>query len=461
MPLKHAFKEMPVNNGESPRGVFGHLRGEYACLLESAKGGRYSYIGYDPFSVVWSLNGVAQSIGKKNFFEIKKSATGQIYAGDSLDALKQIFKRFELKGETPVPFFGGAIGFFSYDYGCGFLGVKQKVYDDTGIPDYVFCFYDKIVAYDHELKKKYFIALAETDFAVEKKLDEMEKDQEKTESLIRKGYVGEIRSNVTKDQYMAKICEIKKMLERGETYQVNFSQRFSADCTLPPYEVYKKLAKKNPAPFACYLEFPQFSVVSCSPELLLRKRGGRLESWPIKGTIKRGKNAAEDEKLVKELLCSKKDRAELSMITDLARNDLGRVSRTGSVTVEGFAEIEKCSHVMHTYSRVVSEIDEKKDLFDCLKALFPGGSITGCPKKRTVEIIDKLEDYMRGVYTGSAGFISFSGECDLNILIRTMLFKDGKVYFHSGGGIVYDSVAEKEYNETIDKAKALISSIKK
>jgi para-aminobenzoate synthetase component 1 len=461
MLLKLAFEDLPLERGEFPQELFSRLQGDYSSLLQSGKGGRYSYIGYDPFLVVWSSNGVTQSVRRKNFFDLKKSIVGQIFDGEPLDVLRKLFKKFEFKGEAPVPFFGGAIGYFSYDYGCCFLDVKQKVYDDTGIPDYLFCFYDKIIAIDHEVGKKYIFAIAETDISAERKIGEIKKDLMKPLPLIRKGRIGKIKSNVTKEQYANKITEIRSLLERGETYQANFSQRFSGICTLPPYEVYKKLARRNPSPFACYLDYPQFKVVSCSPELLLRKRGRDIESWPIKGTVKRGKNSAEDEKLEKKLLSSKKDKAELSMITDLVRNDLGQVSQIGSVKVAGFREIEKCSHVIHTFSRIVSKLDNKKDLFDCIRAAFPGGSITGCPKKRTVEIIDKLEDYKRGVYTGSAGFISFAGDCDLNILIRTMLFKDDMVYFHSGGGIVYDSVAENEYDETIQKAKALLFSIKK
>lgn len=461
MLLKIAFEELPVKKGETPQELFSRLSGEYSSLLESGKGGRYSYIGWDPFLIVWSSKGITQSIRRKDFFSLKKSIVGQIFDGEPLDVLRRLFKQFEFKGEAKVPFYGGAIGYFSYDYGCGFLNVKQKVYDDTNIPDYLFCFYDKVIAFDHESKKKYFFGVAETDLSAKRKIDEIKKDLLRPKPLVRKGKIGKVVSNVTKEQYSHKISEIKSLLESGETYQVNFSQRFSGMCSLPPYEVYKKLAKRNPAPFACYLSYPQFKVVSCSPELLLRKRSADLESCPIKGTVKRGKNSAEDGKLEKELLSSKKDKAELAMITDLVRNDLGQVSRIGSVEVAGFREIEKCSHVIHTFSRIASKLDNKKDLFDCIRALFPGGSITGCPKKRTVEIIDKLEDYKRGVYTGSAGYISFTGDCDLNILIRTMLFKDDNVYFHSGGGIVYDSVAENEYDETIQKAKALISSIKK
>ena len=184
-----------------------------------------------------------------------------------------------------------------------------------------------------------------------------------------------------------------------------------------------------------------------------------LESWPIKGTIPRGRDAREDARNAKRLTASEKDDAELSMIVDLVRNDLGRVSEPGSVKVEGHRELMKLSHVMHTYSRVSGKLARGKDLFDAIRSVFPGGSITGCPKKRTMEIIDKLEDFKRGIYTGSAGYISFSGDADLNILIRSILLKDGRIWFQAGGGIVIDSDAGKEYEESVDKARAIMETL--
>ena len=254
---------------------------------------------------------------------------------------------------------------------------------------------------------------------------------------------------------------MKKFLLEGETYQTNFSQRFQANCTADPWLIYKKLTTLNPSPFACYFDYPDFQIASCSPELLLKKTGRKIETWPIKGTVKRGKNEKEDAKLITQLLNSEKDEAELNMIVDLERNDLGKVSETGSVKVESHREIQKYSHVIHTVSKISGQLHYQKDFFDAFASLFPGGSITGCPKKRTMEIIDKLEDYHRGVYTGSAGYINFSGDGILNILIRTFLFKNNNCYFNSGGGIVIDSQAEAEYEESLHKAEALKKALER
>jgi para-aminobenzoate synthetase component 1 len=440
---------------EAPACYFEHLKGDYACFLESGKGGRYSYIAYDPFMIVWLQNGVMQTLSLKDFFDVKKSLSKQIIGEDDKWAVTDLLGKYELKMDSPVPFCGGAAGYLSYDYGCNFVGVEQKVFDDIHIPDYMFGFYDKVIAFDHDKSEIYFIALAETDLGAKRKVEEIKNDLNKPKSLNRKGLIGQIESNINQAVYTEKINKIKNLLRKGETYQVNFSQRFSGDCSLDPLLVYKKLAQENPSPFACFFDYPNFCIVSSSPELLIRKRGKKLETWPIKGTVPRGRFEKEDEANIKELLSSKKDDAELSMITDLSRNDLGKVCEIGSVKVDAHREIQKYSHVIHTVSRVSGTLLEKKDIFDCLKAIFPGGSITGCPKKRTMEIIDQLEDYKRGIYTGSAGFIGFNGDADFNILIRTMLFKDNRVYFHSGGGIVIDSDPEKEYKETLDKVEAL------
>ncbi len=473
--VKLAFSHRPLHAGETPQAVFEHLAADYSFLLESGSdglarrgtgrpssadssattSGRYSFIGYDPFMFAQSANGITHSIQRKNFCDIKKSAVRQMADGDPLEVLREAFQKFSFNGDAPVPFCGGAAGYFSYDYGCGFAGVTQKVFDDTHIPDYSFSFVDKVIAFDHQKKEILFLALADSDMAAKRKVEEIDNDLKRPVPLFRKGQTGAISSNLTKKQYVEKIGALKKLLRDGETYQVNFSQRYSGECTVEPWVAYKKLAAKSPAPFACYFQYPEFAIVSSSPELLLRKRKDTVETWPVKGTIRRGKNSLEDAKLVTELLESKKDAAELAMIVDLERNDLGKVCVPGSIKVLEHRAIQKLSHVTHTFSRVEGKLSLQKDVFDVLKALFPGGSITGCPKKRTISIIDRLEDYKRGVYTGSAGYFSFSGDSDFNILIRTMLLKDNKIYFHSGGGIVIDSDAEKEYEETLHKSEAM------
>jgi para-aminobenzoate synthetase component 1 len=457
--LKLAFKKRTRKEEETPGLLFNKLKGENSFLLESQEGGRFSYIGYDPFMVCWLESGSVYLLNKRNFFDFKKSGVKQILEGDPMKTLRKIFSRFEMKGDCPVPFYGGAAGYFSYDFGCRFLGVEQKVFDDVNLPGFYFVFVDKVVAFDHQENLIYLVALAETETSAKRKTEEMESDLNRPEQLKRMGEIGRMSAEMSRKQYLEKIGNVKKLLEKGETYQVNFSQRFNVGCTADPWLIYEKLAERNPAPFGCFFEMPEFSIISSSPELLIRKRKSQVETWPIKGTVKRGKNKNEDETAQVNLLSSKKEEAELNMIVDLARNDLGRVCEPGTVKVLGHREIQKLPNIFHTFSRIGGKLQMKKDVFDLIEAVFPGGSITGCPKKRTMEIIDKLEDFKRGVYTGSAGFINFSGDCDFNILIRTMLLKDKKLYLQAGGGIVIDSDPEREYEETLLKAKGLVETL--
>ncbi len=459
--LKLVYEKQKIPVGVTPKDYFERLDGEHSQLFDSCGSGGYSYIAYDPFLSVWSMKGVAQMRKKKDFFHFKKSAVGQIIDTSSGDALLDLFNMFELKDDAPVPFPGGAAGFLSYDYGCRFVGVEQEVYDDLHLPDYQFNFYDKVIVFDHDEDLIYLLAVAETDMSAQRKVEEIKVDLRSDMGFRRAGEIGEIESNINETDYIDKVLQIKELLKQGQTYQVNFSQRFKADCSLDGWSVYKKLSALNPSSFSCYQNFPDYQIISSSPELLIRKRGDVLETWPIKGTVKRGKNEQEDQKLAEELIKSKKDNAELSMIVDLERNDLGKVCEVGTVKVDSHREIHKYSHVIHTVSRVSGILDNKKNIFDALKAIFPSGSITGCPKKRTMEIIDRFEDYKRGVYTGAAGFIGFNGSADFNILIRTMLLKDREIFFNAGGGIVIDSDPKKEYDESVMKAQALIDTLKK
>ena len=457
--VKLAFEKRNIASGETPEALFEHLQGPYAFLLKAGDEGRYSYLGADPFLISSSRDGLTRLQKRRDFFEWKRSLVEQLMEGDPLDILRDLFKKVAYKEKSPVPFFGGACGYFSYDFGTGFENVQQKVFDDIQIPDYVFSFFDKIVAFDHHSGEVFFLGLGETDFLAKKKVEELQNDLQKPVSLVSAGQIGDLQSNLSFNQYQDKIIEIQKLLRKGETYQVNFSQRFSADCTLDSWKIFKRLSFANPASFSCYFDYGDFQIISASPELLLRKRGLKLETWPIKGTIVRGKEENEDEIQIENLLASEKDKAELSMIVDLERNDFGKVCEAGTVTVESHREIQKLAHVFHTFSRVSGKLPMNKDFFDAFRAVFPGGSITGCPKKRTMEIIDRLEDFRRGVYTGSAGFINFSGDADFNILIRTLLRKDDRVYFQAGGGIVMDSDQEAEYEESLAKARAMREAV--
>ncbi len=489
--LKLEFEKRQLVSGESPESFFERLGsisalggfGEYAFVLRSGQipdaalgnrrdkmnvyldvGNRYSYVGYDPFMLAICDNGMLQLKKRRDFLQWKKNSKLQLIDGDPLQVLRGFLKNAFYKGRSPVPFFGGACGFFSYDYGTRFVGVTQRVFDDLKLPDFAFGFYDKIIAFDHQANEVFLLASAETDILARRKLAQIKKDLLHQPYPLRTGEIGELKSNLSFEQYQQKIAAIHDFLRRGESYQVNFSQRFSAGSTQNPWKIFKKLNEVNPAPFSCFFEFGDFQIMSASPELLLRKRGSQAETWPIKGTAKRimdgeASQHAEDDRQIAELLSSAKNAAELAMIVDLERNDLGKVCEPGSVKVESHREIQKLPHLIHTFSRVSGKLKPGRDFFDVLEAIFPGGSVTGCPKKRTMEIIDQLEEFKRSVYTGSAGFINFAGDSDLNILIRTILQKDSRIYFQAGGGILIDSDARAEYEETLAKARGLFSAL--
>jgi para-aminobenzoate synthetase component 1 len=270
---------------------------------------------------------------------------------------------------------------------------------------------------------------------------------------------GKLTSTFTKAAYINAIARAKEHIVAGDIYQVNLSQRFSLPWGESPWELYKRLQRINPAPFAAYLHYPGFAVVSASPERFLRRTGDLIETRPIKGTRPRGKRPVEDRRLAQELEASAKDRAEHIMIVDLERNDLGRVAEIGSVRVAKMMALERFPTVHHLVSTIQARLPREKSVGDLLRATFPGGSITGAPKIRSMEIIDELEPMSRGVYTGAIGYLSATGDLDLNIAIRTLVVKNGVAHFHAGGGIVHDSGPAAEYQETLDKAKALFDAL--
>jgi para-aminobenzoate synthetase component 1 len=269
-----------------------------------------------------------------------------------------------------------------------------------------------------------------------------------------------LTSNFTPEEYIQAVNKIREYIAAGDVFQVNLSQRFETNLPVPPYELYRRLRQLNPAPFASYLNFDGVTIVSASPERFLKLRGDLVETRPVKGTRPRGQTLIEDEALAQELVHSSKDQAENVMIVDLERNDLGRICRYGTVKVTELAILETFPTVFHLTSTVVGRLRQDKGVADLLKATFPGGSITGAPKVRAMEIIDELEPTKRSVYTGSIGYLSFNGDLDINIVIRTFIVKEGKAYFQVGGGVIYDSHPKGEYQETLDKAKALIQALK-
>jgi len=429
--------------------------------------GRYSFIGSDPFLILKS---------RGNHIILLSPKESESKRNNPFDILDELLNTYTLDSyPSPTPFNSGVVGYFSYDL-CHFIEhLPSTAIDDLQLPECYLGFYDLVLAFDHLEGKTYITSCGFPELEEEKRLKRAsERLQEARNRLLlppssliinptaRRSNITAgitLKSNFTHQEYLKAVEAAREYIAAGDIFQVNLSQRFEADSPFSPYQLYQHLRNINPAPFAAYLNFDEVTVLSASPERFLKVQGDLVETRPMKGTRSRGSSAAEDEALARELQNSLKDKAENVMIVDLERNDLGRVCRFGTVKVRELWTLEKYATVFQLTSTVEGRLRQDKDRIDLLKACFPGGSITGAPKVRAMEIIDQLEPTRRGIYTGSIGYLSFSGEMDLNIVIRTILVKDGKVYFQVGGGIVYDSDPEGEYQETLDKAKALFQAL--
>jgi para-aminobenzoate synthetase component 1 len=439
----------------------------YSFFLDSGmdppKLGRYSFMGSDPFVVMMS---------RGDEITLIRDGTEEKSKGNPFDVLGELLGKFKIEsGELPVPFAGGAVGYLSYDL-CHFIErLPHKAVDDLNLPECYLGFYDAIAAFDHQENKTYIVSTGFPELEEEKRrrraearLTELRNmillsppPRNNKENTTSKGIT--LKANFSHEGYLAAVARAREYICAGDIFEVNLSQRFDVALTLPPYELYKRLRQINPAPFASYFNFAGVSIVGASPERFLKVRGDLVETRPIKGTKPRGKTPEEDKKLAAALLASKKDRAENIMIVDLERNDLGRVCRYGTVKVTELAILETFPTVFHLTSTVTGQLNQGKGCIELLKATFPGGSITGAPKVRAMEIIDELEPTRRSVYTGSMGYLGFNGNMDLNIVIRTFIVKDNRAYFQVGGAIVYDSEPEAEYIETLDKGKALMQAL--
>lgn len=429
---------------------------EYHAFLESGRGGRYSIAGLKPAAIVR---------GKDSVLTIQMNDTAEERNGNLLDTFRDWFSAYKsVKDEELPDFQGGAIGFFSYDCVRYFEKLEQHSKDDLETPDLFFLLFDDLAVYDHQEREVWFITHYRQDNEVEeakRRIAEMERSwtEVRSEPFIHKQAApkGEaLQGAFTKESFMEAVEKIKKYIESGDVFQVNLSVRQNQPLDVHPLKIYETLRELNPSPYMAYLELKDFQIVSGSPELLVKIDGEKASTRPIAGTRSRGENEEEDTKLANELIQNEKERAEHVMLVDLERNDLGRVCKYGTVEVNEFMVIEKYSHVMHIVSNVQGTLAEGKDYIDVFKGVFPGGTITGAPKIRTMEIIEELEPSRRGIYTGSIGWIGYNGDMELNIVIRTLLAKDGHAYIQSGAGIVIDSNPKHEYKESLKKAQALL-----
>ncbi|MEA1872518.1 MAG: aminodeoxychorismate synthase component I [Chloroflexota bacterium] len=432
--------------------------------MDTQRLGRYSFLGSEPFLVMNS---------RGSEITLVRGQEHEVQHGNPFDTIGKLLELYKLDYcPAPVPFVGGAVGYFSYDL-CHFVEhLPSTAIDDLKLPECYFAFYDAIFAFDHLERRAYLVATGFPEMEEEQRLKRARMRLEEMKNWLYPGYSViavsrspaqneeiTLKSNFTPEEYLKAVNRVREYIAAGDVFQVNLSQRFQADLEIPPYELYKRLKRVNPAPFASYINFPGVTIVSASPERFLKVQGDLVETRPIKGTRPRGRDPVEDQNLAQELTRSIKDRAENVMIVDLERNDLGRVCHYGTVKVTELAILETFPTVFHLTSTIVGRLHRGKSEIDLLKATFPGGSITGAPKVRAMEIIDELETTKRSVYTGSIGYLSFNGDLDINIVIRTFVIKEGRAYFQVGGGIIYDSDSEAEYMETLDKAKALIQAL--
>ena len=455
--LVPVYREI-VADMETPVSAFLKInRGGYSFLLESVEGGervaRYSFIGTDPYRVVTT------------------------HSGDKTDPLTQVFREMEKHRVVEVnglpKFCGGAVGYLSYEAVTKFEDLPSPEPDPLGIPESLFMFVDTVLVFDHALHKikvlshvrlngdieaEYRKAAARIDNLVEKLHEPLNLKREAA-APSEKSNKSELVSNFSKAGFITGVTRIKDYITAGEVIQVVLSQRLSRKTQASPFAIYRALRTINPSPYMFFFDFKDFQLIGASPEILVRVEDGVVTTRPLAGTRPRGVTPEEDARFEEELRRDEKERAEHIMLVDLGRNDIGRVSDPGSVQVTELMEVERYSHVMHLVTNVHGTLRNENTAFDALRASFPAGTVSGAPKIRAMEIIAELEPEKRGPYAGSAGYFSFSGNMDMAIAIRTMLLKKGIAYVQAGAGIVYDSVPEREYTESMNKSRALLKAL--
>lgn len=447
--------------------------GEYSFLLESVEGGekwaRYCFLGFDP-SIIVSIKGNEVVVEKNG-----KSESTVIAEGNPLAGLKEVLARYQPVEVEGLPrFSGGAVGFVSYDMVRSFEDLPEDTMDDLQVPDARFVITDTLLIFDNvaqtikivsnahvdneNIEESYNQAVKNID-AIKKKLRTSLPVDVDNESSPKIDSLDRIESNFEKEHFINAVQKIKNYILEGDVIQVVLAQRLKFNISKDPFTIYRALRSINPSPYMYYLKFGDLKIVGSSPEILVRLEDEKIEVRPIAGTRKRGKSEEEDKALENDLLNDEKELAEHIMLVDLGRNDVGRVAKTNSVLVNEKFTIERYSHVMHIVSNVQGKLKKGLDGYDVLAATFPAGTLSGAPKVRAMEIIEEMEPTRRGLYGGAVGYISFNGNMDTAIAIRTLLIKNNIAYLGVGAGIVADSVPENEFEETMNKGKALLKAI--
>lgn len=457
---------------ETPLSFFRRLdKDNYAFLLESVEGSerwaRYSFLGTRPFLVF-------KTRGKK--VEITENGKKRSFTADHpLQVLEKLLKEYRpVIVEGVPPFFGGALGYVAYDSVAQFHRIPNPKSDPIGMPEMFFIFVQTLVAFDNlrhtikiidnvrlngkvNLRQAYNQAAAR----VNRLIASLEKNPTGVQARsVREGASERnVRSNLTPPAFRAAVRKAKSYIEAGDIIQVVLCQRLETQTRADPFEIYRALRFINPSPYMFYLELDKLRVIGSSPETMVRLTGETIELRPIAGTRRRGATPEEEKALEAELLSDPKERAEHIMLVDLGRNDVGRVAEVGSVEVNELMSIERYSHVIHLVSNVRGKIAQGKSGFDLFVSSFPAGTVSGAPKIRAMQIISELEPEKRGLYAGAVGYFSYNGNLDTCIVIRTILMRGKKAFIHAGAGIVADSEPEKEYQETMNKARAMLKAI--
>lgn len=441
----------------TPISIFGSLTGKKKVLFESSakheESGRYSFIAVNP---------IAELKGNKERYQYQiKNSDFQFDDGSVLAKLREMMP-IQNNVNYPFSFFGGAIGYFGYDTAFYNESIGDALDDELNMPDVHVYFYDTFIVFDHLLQKVAIVAIDL--FQTGRTENEMKETIEILENEIKHAAIFseetvfsiQFQPSIEKNQFIRMVQKAKEHIANGDIFQVVLSQRFNANFIGNPFSLYRKLRTSNPSPYMFYIEFDDYTILGTSPESLVKVQDRKITTNPIAGTKPRGKTKEEDIQIEKMLVNDEKETAEHRMLVDLGRNDIGRVSKIGSVQLTKYMTIERYKHVMHIVSEVTGELDEDTHILDVLTSCLPAGTVSGAPKIRAMQIINDLEHLKRGVYAGAIGYISVNGNMDLALAIRTMIVKDEKAYVQAGAGIVYDSVPESEYEETLNKAKALL-----
>jgi anthranilate synthase component 1 len=463
-----------VADGETPASAYQKLDdGGHSFLFESAEqteqSGRYSFLGFNPRLIVRTENG-ATHVEEDG----RRSTVGGTQ--DPLAALEQVMARFKLVGHSDLPrFAGGAVGFVGYDVARYFeKALPSPPEDDLKLPEMIFMIMGLLVVFDHRYRRLKIVANAFLEGHKNSATAHADAERriraalEKLASPARLPLIDaqkpvphlKVSSNITQPAFEAAVVKAKEHIRAGDAFQIVLSQRFETEFTGDPLKLYRCLRLVNPSPYMFCLRFgDSFSLVGSSPELHVRVTDNVAEVRPIAGTRRRGETTEEDERNAAELLADPKERAEHVMLIDLARNDLGRVAEVGSVRVTEQMVIERYSHVMHIGSHVVARLRKDQSAFDVMRATFPAGTVSGAPKIRAMQIISELETKKRGCYAGAVGYFGFDGALDCCIALRSIVLKGGRAFLQAGAGIVADSDSTSEYQETVNKAKAMVDAI--